>query len=93
MATSLAPASGFLLDMDPIKVSQEPDKLKHKSKPRPRVFTTRTFYNFFLVWPLLDVYNKVELGKAQLEVPEVSSKLQWGWSQYDFALHFAACVR
>ena len=33
VATSLAPASGFLLDMDPIKVSREPDELKHKSQP------------------------------------------------------------
>ena len=40
VATSLAPASGFLLDL--IKVSREAQEL-----PPPRVFTTRTFHKQF----------------------------------------------
>ena len=76
VATSLAPASGFLLDMDPIKVSQEPDELKHKSHLVPAYLRHVCFTNKFLVWPLLDVTKLSELGNAQLEVPGVSSKLQ-----------------
>ena len=44
VATSLAPASGFLRDMDPIKVSLEKDELKYKSHLVPICFT-----NDFLV--------------------------------------------
>ena len=51
MATSLAPASGFLLDMDPINVSREPDELKHKGHLIPTYLQHVRFTNEFLVWP------------------------------------------
>ena len=81
VATSLALVSGFLLDMDPIKVSREPDELKHKSHFVPAYLRHVRFTNDFLVWFLfIDGTKLSELGNARLKAPGVSSELQWGWS-------------
>ena len=99
VVTSLAPVSGFLLDMDPIKVSREPDELKIKSHLIPVyiVFTIHTFHKriFSLVLSLLDVTKLSKLEThSWVEVPGVSSELWRGWSQYMilFCISLLACI-
>ena len=80
-ATSLAPASGFLLDMDPIKVSQEPNELKRKSHVVPAYLRHVTFHKQIFSLALVYRFNKVKwVGERSTQSSWTSTRLK----QYDF---------